>query len=72
MENPDSLVFLQLKLLLLEIEKELRRDFFVLLTIKSSLHEKYPDTMKYHRDGIGYIYQKDPSGNHIEILDQSS
>ena len=39
--------------------------------------EKFSDfpeghEIKYHRDGIGYIYKKDPSGNHIEILDQSS
>ena len=40
--------------------------------VDRSLHEKYPKNIKYHRDGIGYIYQKDPSGNHIELLDQSS
>ena len=40
--------------------------------VDRSLPEKYPDKIKYHRDGIGYIYKKDPSGNHIEILDQSS
>ena len=28
--------------------------------------------IKYHRDGIGYIYETDPNGNYIELLDQES
>tara|TARA_B100000575_G_scaffold27076_1_gene18297 strand:+ start:1462 stop:1770 length:309 start_codon:yes stop_codon:yes gene_type:complete len=28
--------------------------------------------IKYHRDGIGYIYETDPNGNFIELLDQES
>ena len=28
--------------------------------------------IKYHRDGIGYIYQKDPDGNYIELIDRES
>ena len=28
--------------------------------------------IKYHRDGIGYIYQKDPNGNYIELIDRES
>tara|TARA_B100000965_G_C19332534_1_gene643631 strand:- start:177 stop:491 length:315 start_codon:yes stop_codon:yes gene_type:complete len=40
--------------------------------VDRSLLEKYPEKIKYHRDGIGYIYKEDPSGNHIELLDQSS
>lgn len=28
--------------------------------------------IKFHRDGIGYIYQQDPDGNYIELLDKSS
>ena len=28
--------------------------------------------IKYHRDGIGYIYEKDPNGNFIELLDRES
>ncbi len=30
------------------------------------------ENIKYHRDGIGYIYTKDLDGNFIEILDRSS
>ena len=30
------------------------------------------EKIKYHRDGIGYIYTKDLDGNFIEILDRSS
>ena len=28
--------------------------------------------IQYHRDGIGYIYETDPNGNFIELLDQES
>ena len=28
--------------------------------------------IKFHRDGIGYVYTNDPSGNYIELLDQES
>tara|TARA_Y100000588_G_scaffold245178_1_gene259467 strand:+ start:9893 stop:10123 length:231 start_codon:yes stop_codon:yes gene_type:complete len=30
------------------------------------------ENIKYHRDGIGYIYTKDLERNFIEILDRSS
>ena len=28
--------------------------------------------IKFHRDGIGYVYTNDPSCNYIELLDQES
>ena len=36
---------------------------------RSIVNEK---NIQYHRDGIGYIYETDPNGNFIELLDQES
>ena len=30
------------------------------------------NNMKYHRDGIGYIYSQDIDNNFIEIIDRAS